>query len=47
MITIRGRVRFNETDTMGVVYHPNYLHWFDFDSGWNWFLFLFGKNESG
>lgn len=29
MITIRGRVRFNETDTMGVVYHPNYLHWFE------------------
>ena len=29
MISVRGRVRFNETDTMGVVYHPNYLHWFE------------------
>lgn len=29
MITIRDRVRFVETDTMGVVHHSKYLHWFE------------------
>ncbi|MCQ2373757.1 MAG: acyl-CoA thioesterase [Phascolarctobacterium sp.] len=29
MFTIRDDVRFSETDMMGVVYHPNYLHWME------------------
>lgn len=29
MITIRDRVRFVETDTMNVVHHSVYLHWFE------------------
>lgn len=29
MITIRDKVRFVETDTMGVVHHSKYLHWFE------------------
>ena len=29
MIVIRDRVRFVETDTMGVVHHSKYLHWFE------------------
>lgn len=29
MICIRDRVRFVETDTMGVVHHSKYLHWFE------------------
>ena len=29
MIVIRDRVRFVETDTMGVVHHSVYLHWFE------------------
>ena len=29
MITIRDRVRFVETDMMGVVHHANYLRWFE------------------
>ena len=29
MIAIRDRVRFVETDMMGVVHHANYLRWFD------------------
>ncbi len=29
MIAYRDRVRFVETDTMGVVHHSNYLHWFE------------------
>lgn len=29
MITVRDRVRFVETDTMGVVHHSNYLRWFE------------------
>ena len=29
MIYIRDRVRFVETDTMGVVHHSKYLHWFE------------------
>ncbi|MBQ8417417.1 MAG: acyl-CoA thioesterase [Phascolarctobacterium sp.] len=29
MITVRDRVRFVETDTMGVVHHSIYLHWFE------------------
>ena len=29
MISIEDRVRFEETDLMGVVYHANYLHWFE------------------
>ena len=29
MITVRERVRFVETDMMGVVHHSNYFHWFE------------------
>ncbi|MBQ9764220.1 MAG: acyl-CoA thioesterase [Phascolarctobacterium sp.] len=29
MICIRDRVRFVETDTMGVVHHSKYLYWFE------------------
>lgn len=29
MIVVRDRVRFVETDTMGVVHHSNYLRWFE------------------
>lgn len=29
MISLRDTVRFGETDMMGIVYHPNYLHWFE------------------
>ena len=29
MITISDRVRFVETDLMGVVHHANYLRWFE------------------
>ncbi len=29
MIVLRDRVRFVETDTMGVVHHSKYLHWFE------------------
>lgn len=29
MITIRDRVRFAETDLMGVVHHANYLRWLE------------------
>lgn len=29
MVTITDRVRFYETDLMGVVYHANYLKWFE------------------
>ena len=29
MITISDRVRFVETDIMGVVHHANYLRWFE------------------
>lgn len=29
MIAIRDRVRFVETDMMGVVHHANYLRWFE------------------
>ena len=29
MITIHDRVRFVETDMMGVVHHANYLRWFE------------------
>lgn len=29
MITIRDKVRFVETDMMGVVHHANYLRWFE------------------
>lgn len=29
MITVRDRVRFVETDMMGVVHHANYLRWFE------------------
>ena len=29
MITIKDRVRFVETDLMGVVHHSNYLRWFE------------------
>ena len=29
MITITDRVRFVETDMMGVVHHSNYLRWFE------------------
>lgn len=29
MIRIRDRVRFVETDMMGVVHHANYLRWFE------------------
>ncbi len=29
MIVIRDRVRFVETDMMGVVHHANYLRWFE------------------
>lgn len=29
MVTIKERVRFVETDTMGVVHHANYFHWFE------------------
>ena len=29
MIAIKDRVRFVETDLMGVVHHSNYLRWFD------------------
>lgn len=29
MFTIRDEVRFGETDMMGLVYHPNYLHWME------------------
>lgn len=29
MITIEDRVRFVETDLMGVVHHANYLRWFE------------------
>ena len=29
MITIRDKVRFVETDMMGVVHHSNYLRWFE------------------
>ncbi len=29
MFAIRDRVRFVETDTMGIVHHSNYLHWFE------------------
>lgn len=29
MVIIRDRVRFVETDTMGVVHHSVYLHWFE------------------
>jgi acyl-CoA thioester hydrolase len=29
MIAVRDRVRFVETDLMGVVHHSNYLRWFE------------------
>jgi acyl-CoA thioester hydrolase len=29
MVTVRDRVRFVETDMMGVVHHANYLRWFE------------------
>ena len=29
MVTITDRVRFSETDLMGVVHHTNYLRWFE------------------
>ena len=29
MIVVRDRVRFVETDLMGVVHHSNYLRWFE------------------
>ena len=29
MLAIRDKVRFGETDTMGLVYHPNYLAWLE------------------
>jgi acyl-CoA thioester hydrolase len=29
VITIREKVRFVETDLMGVVHHSNYFHWFE------------------
>jgi len=29
MFTIKDDVRFGETDMMGLVYHPNYLHWLE------------------
>jgi acyl-CoA thioester hydrolase len=29
MITVRDRVRFVETDMMGVAHHANYLRWFE------------------
>lgn len=29
MISIRDKVRFVETDMMGVVHHANYLRWFE------------------
>lgn len=29
MLAIRDQVRFGETDMMGLVYHPNYLHWLE------------------
>ena len=29
MIVVRDRVRFVETDMMGVVHHSNYLRWFE------------------
>lgn len=29
MIAVRDRVRFVETDMMGVVHHSNYLRWFE------------------
>ena len=29
MIAIRERVRFGETDKMGIVYHPNYFPWME------------------
>ena len=29
MIAIKDRVRFVETDLMGVVHHSNYLRWFE------------------
>lgn len=29
MLAIRDKVRFGETDKMGLVYHPNYLHWLE------------------
>jgi acyl-CoA thioester hydrolase len=29
MITVRDRVRFVETDLMGVVHHANYFRWFE------------------
>lgn len=27
--SVRIKVRYNETDQMGIVYHGNYFHWFD------------------
>ena len=33
MIAIRDRVRFVETDMMGVVHHANYLRWFEMSCG--------------
>ena len=37
----RIRVRYAETDQMGVVYHSNYLIWFEVggwssSAGWGW-----------
>jgi acyl-CoA thioester hydrolase len=29
MITVKDKVRFVETDMMGVVHHANYLRWFE------------------
>ncbi|MBP2655989.1 MAG: ybgC [Firmicutes bacterium] len=29
MVPVRTRVRFVETDVMGVVHHSNYFHWFE------------------
>lgn len=29
MVTVRDRVRFVETDMMGVVHHANYFRWFE------------------
>lgn len=29
MIAFRDRVRFGETDTMGVVHHVKYFHWYE------------------
>ncbi len=29
MVTVKDRVRFVETDMMGVVHHANYLRWFE------------------